>query len=446
MSRSLSPVELSLIQEFPVNSIPLSRKKSPYPIFATKRYDPGVTIPESFDGRSVWGEYLPGPPTQGNCGSCWVFSAITMMSARFGIKAKRKIHLSVNYMFLCNAISTFLNPDIHAELGAGRPLQEFQETQKYQCYGDFLISALYFLYYQGVADAECGGETNPVSHVYLPYFSQPARRTLKTCNNMYTITRSLCGYSEIMEGGDFVGRPIRFYNGFVPYKYILSSLVPAIQQDIMENGPVATTFECYSDFWTFDAKTTIYKRSIDAVYVSGHSVVIVGWGTENETDYWIVQNSWGGDWGDHGYFRIIREINECGIETGCIGMLPKFYEVSLASYWNDLLLNYDVNKDEVEDMAQIFQKIILSFGLEKKMPLVYYSNELCRMLNCNTGEYAINPQGYPLLFAPSFPGIDLQLFYPSPLHDVQRLWVIFSIALSIALLLLLSVLWRTPRQ
>lgn len=442
MSRSLSPVELSLIQQFPVNSIPMSRKKSPYPIFATKRYDPHTAIPLAFDGRRVWGKYLPPPPTQGNCGSCWVFSAITMLSTRFGIRTKRKIPLSINYIFFCNTISIFLNPDIRAGLGEGRTIQQFQETQKYQCYGDFLVSALYFLYYQGVADASCGGNTDPISNVYLPYFSQPARRTLKTCNNLYTITRSVCGYSEILEGGDFVGRPIRFYNGFVPYKYILSDLVQTIQQDILQNGPVATTFECYSDFWTFDAKTSIYKKSIDAVYVSGHSVVIVGWGTENGTDYWIVQNSWGEEWGDGGFFRIIREINECGIETGCIGMLPKLHEVSLAFYWNDLLLNYDVDKDQVEEMTQVFQRFITSYGLEKKMPLVYYSKELCRILNCNTGEYAITNQGYPLLFSPSFPGVDLQLIYPPPTKDMQRMWIIFLTTTAITLALLLSLLLR----
>lgn len=44
-------------------------------------------------------------------------------------------------------------------------------------------------------------------------------------------------------------------------------------------------------------------------------VQIMGWGTENGTDYWLVANSWNEDWGDKGTFKILRGQNECGIES-----------------------------------------------------------------------------------------------------------------------------------
>ncbi len=48
-----------------------------------------------------------------------------------------------------------------------------------------------------------------------------------------------------------------------------------------------------------------------------HSVVVVGYGVENEVPFWKVKNSWGTNWGDKGFFRIIRGRGECGIGTTC---------------------------------------------------------------------------------------------------------------------------------
>ncbi|KAI8032747.1 Cysteine proteinase RD21A [Camellia lanceoleosa] len=49
-----------------------------------------------------------------------------------------------------------------------------------------------------------------------------------------------------------------------------------------------------------------------------HPVAVVGYGTENGLDYWMVRNSWGTGWGENGYVRMERNVadahtGKCGI-------------------------------------------------------------------------------------------------------------------------------------
>ena len=43
------------------------------------------------------------------------------------------------------------------------------------------------------------------------------------------------------------------------------------------------------------------------------AALVVGYGTDGATDYWLLKSSLGEDWGEKGYFRLVRGNNQCGI-------------------------------------------------------------------------------------------------------------------------------------
>jgi hypothetical protein len=94
-------------------------------------------------------------------------------------------------------------------------------------------------------------------------------------------------------------------------------------------GPVSVMFSVLQDFFSYrsgiySAPTTCSRNGIN------HSLLVIGFGTdENGMDYWIVQNSWGNDWGMQGYAKILRGQNTCGISS-----CPTF-PINLSDPWKD---------------------------------------------------------------------------------------------------------------
>ncbi|KAI1692254.1 papain family cysteine protease domain-containing protein [Ditylenchus destructor] len=115
---------------------------------------------------------------------------------------------------------------------------------------------------------------------------------------------------KIIEGkGTFPGQP----------PFVIANDTAAIQKELYINGPLEVCFDVYEDFEHYTSG--IYKH-VARKYKYGHCVRLIGWGEENGTLFWILANTFNSDWGDHGFFRIVRGSNECNIEEAAVGALP----------------------------------------------------------------------------------------------------------------------------
>ncbi|XP_073977786.1 cathepsin B-like [Rhodnius prolixus] len=253
-----------------------------------------VEIPEEFDARIHW----PHCPTisevrdQGSCGSCWAFGAVEAMSDRICIHSngKLKVHLSAENLVSCC------------------------DSCGFGCDGGYPGAAWQYWQDSGIVSGGNYGSKQGCQ----PYSIAPCEHHVPgprpACSGTGSTPecRSRCdeGYGESYKSDLHFGKSA----------YGVDSDVRDIQTEILKNGPVEGAFTVYEDFVSY--KEGVYQH-VAGEALGGHAIRILGWGTENGTPYWLVANSWNTDWGNKGFFKILRGNNECGIEDGISAGLPK---------------------------------------------------------------------------------------------------------------------------
>uniref|UniRef100_A0A1B6G399 Peptidase C1A papain C-terminal domain-containing protein n=2 Tax=Cuerna arida TaxID=1464854 RepID=A0A1B6G399_9HEMI len=269
--------------------------KKPENRLETKRHLLGTEqIPDNFDSRTQW----PHCPTireirdQGSCGSCWAFGAVESMSDR------QCIH----------------NNNTGAFHYSAEDLVSCCHTCGFGCNGGFPGAAWRYWVHSGIVSGGNYGSNQGC----VPYEIAP-------CEHHVNGTRPPCS-----EGGKTPKCEKRCQHTYnVDYNkdkhfgksaYSVDGDEKQIQIEIMKNGPVEGAFSVYEDFVQY--KAGVYKHVAGKV-LGGHAIRILGWGVEDGTPYWLVANSWNTDWGDHGYFKILRGSDECGIESEINAGIPK---------------------------------------------------------------------------------------------------------------------------
>ncbi len=224
----------------------------------------GAQLPENFDSREKWGKCVHPIRDQGNCGSCWAFGATESLSDRFCI----------------NGVDVILSPQDLVSC----------DDSNYGCNGGNLDTAWLYMCKNGVMAEDCWNYK---------------------AEDLSCPTDNVCPSKK----GEIINR----------YKCDVKTIKTPINEqsikaEIFIYGPVEAAFYVYRDFINY--ASGVYHH-VTGDLLGGHAIKMLGWGETNEgVKYWICANSWGSKWGDSGYFKILRGVDECSIESYVISASP----------------------------------------------------------------------------------------------------------------------------
>mmetsp|Transcript_113206 Transcript_113206/g.283411 ORF Transcript_113206/g.283411 Transcript_113206/m.283411 type:complete len:396 (+) Transcript_113206:52-1239(+) len=255
-------------------------------------------LPSSYDAEAGLPQATLAPQNQASCGSCYSFSTTEMLSAR--IARLEQTHPGLLKQSL-QAYGGTLSPEALVAFGAG-------SGDGLGCDGGWPDKAGEFFQKFGVPHGSCA-----------PYISGDCTEdadnvTHDGCTLDNKLAWGTCWGSG--EKGEWTSWGTKDWGEIADIKSVVGE--EDMKADIFAHGPLTTAFDFFSEF-------NDYQSGVMTQFTpdtGGHAVLIVGWGSDEKgTPYWRVRNSWGADWGERGYFRILRGQNARQIEVNGVSFV-----------------------------------------------------------------------------------------------------------------------------
>jgi len=191
---------------------------------------------------------------QGQCGSCWAFSATGSIECRYAIAHGVLNSLSEQQLVDCSTAEGNLGCD------GGEMDAAFQYVKK---------------------------EGGLCSETEYPYKGVDGKCQATTCGTLYN---PITGYTDVTKRDE-------------------QSL-----EDAAATGCVSVAIEADQfafQYYSSGILTGTCGTNLD------HGVLVVGYGTQGTQEYWKVKNSWGTSWGEDGYVLICKDCNKNGDQGEC---------------------------------------------------------------------------------------------------------------------------------
>jgi KDEL-tailed cysteine endopeptidase len=219
-------------------------------------------IPDSIDWRTKGA--VTSVKDQGQCGSCWTFSATGAVEGAWAIAGNKLVDLAEQELVDC---------------------AEGHKYGSHGCSGGMMDGAFKYIKERG----QC-------TNAEYPYTSGTTMEEGK-CKNCEPVAQ-IMGCEDIMQNDQL-------------------ALKAAVSQQ-----PVSIAIE--ADTMYFQSYKSGVLDSAKCGTNLDHGVLIVGYGEENGLKYWLVKNSWSTTWGDNGYVKILRSDSHADAGICGVAMMASF--------------------------------------------------------------------------------------------------------------------------
>ncbi|XP_050546623.1 cathepsin L-like isoform X2 [Daktulosphaira vitifoliae] len=214
-------------------------------------------LPDEFDWRNR--SAVTPVKNQGNCGSCWAFSAVANIEGQYAIKSGNLVSLSVQELIDCDKVDEGCN--------GGLMTQAFEAVE------------------------ELGGLETEADY---PYEGHADRKGCQLVKSQLKVK---------------IDRAVN-----------VSSNEEDIAKFLVEHGPLSVGVNANAMQFYLRGVSHPYRVLCDPKSLN-HGVTIVGYGvhrtkyTKKNLPYWLIKNSWGPRWGEKGYYLLYRGDGSCGVNT-----------------------------------------------------------------------------------------------------------------------------------